>query len=220
MMTLSPEQAARRRMYRRRRWTVGIIAVIIVALIAATAFIVATYVDANTGIHRSSIGGSGPAQNTGETNILIMGLDSRVDENGKPFPQAVYNQIHAEDASVGGYNTNVLMLIHIPANGGKAVGISIPRDDYVDFPGSPDGVRQGQDQGGLRRRHGRLDEEAHRQGRRRGGRLPAVPDGGPAEHDQDGVRVPRRCEDRPLRRGDDGRVLRGGAGGAARSRCA
>ena len=65
------------------------------------------------------------------------------DNDGNPFPQAIYDQIHAEDASVGGYNTNVLMLIHIPANGGKAVGISIPRDDYVDFPDSPDGVDQG-----------------------------------------------------------------------------
>ncbi|MBS1905089.1 MAG: LCP family protein [Actinobacteria bacterium] len=143
----SPQHAARRRMYRRRRWTVGIIAVIVLALIAAAAFVVITYADANNGIHRSSIAGitgtSGPAQNTGESNILIMGLDSRVDENGNPFPQAIYDQIHAEDASVGGYNTNVLMLIHIPANGGKAVGISIPRDDYVDFPDSPDGVDKG-----------------------------------------------------------------------------
>lgn len=143
-MTMSPQHAARRRMYRRRRWIVGIIAVIVLALIAAAAFVVITYADANNGIRRSSIAGvTGPKQNTGESNILIMGLDSRVDVNGKPFPQAIYDQIHAEDASVGGYNTNVLMLIHIPANGGKAVGISIPRDDYVDFPGAPGGVEKG-----------------------------------------------------------------------------
>ena len=143
-MTMSPQHASRRRMYRRRRWIVGIIAVIVLALIAAAAFVVITYADANNGIRRSSISGmTGPKQNTGESNILIMGLDSRVDVNGKPFPQAIYDQIHAEDASVGGYNTNVLMLIHIPANGGKAVGISIPRDDYVDFPGAPGGVEKG-----------------------------------------------------------------------------
>ncbi|WP_460005132.1 LCP family protein [Microbacterium xylanilyticum] len=141
---MSPQHAARRRMYRRRCWIVGIVAVIVLALIAAAAFAVITYVDANNGIRRSSIAGvTGPKQNTGESNILIMGLDSRVDENGKPFPQAIYDQIHAEDASVGGYNTNVLMLIHIPANGGKAVGISIPRDDYVDFPDAPGGVEKG-----------------------------------------------------------------------------
>ncbi|WP_295012950.1 LCP family protein [uncultured Microbacterium sp.] len=143
-MTLTPEAAARRRLYRRRRWTVGIVLVVVLALIATAAIVVGTYVDANNGIHRSSIRGmEGPAQNTGETNILIMGLDSRVDENGNPFPQAIYDQIHAEDASVGGYNTNVLMLIHIPAGGGKAVGISIPRDDYVDFPDAPNGVEKG-----------------------------------------------------------------------------
>lgn len=143
-MTSPPAQAAaRRRMYRRRRMMVGIAALVAVALITTIAVVASTYVDANNGIHRSSITGMGPAQNTGESNILIMGLDSRVDENGNPFPQAIYDQIHAEDASVGGYNTNVLMLIHIPANGGKAVGISIPRDDYVDFPGSPGGNGKG-----------------------------------------------------------------------------
>jgi anionic cell wall polymer biosynthesis LytR-Cps2A-Psr (LCP) family protein len=72
-----------------------------------------------------------------------MGLDSRVDQDGKPFPQEIYDAIHAEDESVGGYNTNVLMFIHIPANGGKAVGISIPRDDYVDYANAPDGVTKG-----------------------------------------------------------------------------
>ncbi|MFX8875822.1 LytR family transcriptional regulator, partial [Acinetobacter baumannii] len=69
----------------------------------------------------------GVAQNTGEVNILVMGLDSRVDEDGNPYPQDIYNAIHAEDESVGGYNTNVLMYIHIPAGGGPAVGVSIPR---------------------------------------------------------------------------------------------
>ncbi|MBS1674256.1 MAG: LCP family protein [Actinobacteria bacterium] len=134
---------AARRTHRRRRWVVGIILVVVVALVAGVIYAVTTYADVNNGIHRSTIANQGPAQNTGESNFLIMGLDSRVDENGNPFPQAIYDQIHAEDSSVGGYNTNVLMLIHIPAGGGKAVGISIPRDDYVDFPDSPGGVDQG-----------------------------------------------------------------------------
>ncbi|MFH5877406.1 LCP family protein [Arthrobacter sp. NA-172] len=66
-----------------------------------------------------------------------MGLDTRVDEQGHPLPPEMYDALHAGDASIGGYNSNVLMLIHIPADGSKATGISIPRDDYVDVTGVP-----------------------------------------------------------------------------------
>jgi LCP family protein required for cell wall assembly len=118
-----------------------------VLLLGGTAaFAVYLYNDLSTGIHRSTItlpSASSTAavpQDTGETNILVMGLDSRKDENGNPLPAAVYNALNAGDQSDGGYNTNVLMLIHIPAGGGKAVGISIPRDDYVALAGKPDGV--------------------------------------------------------------------------------
>jgi LCP family protein required for cell wall assembly len=83
--------------------------------------------------------GSGASSN-GPTNILIMGLDSRLDQNGNPLPKAVLDQLHAGDSSDGGYNTNVLMLLHVPGDGGKATAISIPRDDYVSLPGDPDGV--------------------------------------------------------------------------------
>ena len=38
-------------------------------------------------------------------------------------------------SSVGGYNTNTMIVIHIPANGSAATAISIPRDDYVNVPG-------------------------------------------------------------------------------------
>jgi LCP family protein required for cell wall assembly len=104
------------------------------------------YFDLTNGIHRSSFtmptGSATPgiAQNTGESNILVMGLDSRVDQDGKPLPQEIYDAIRAGDQSDGGYNANVLLFIHIPANGGKASGISIPRDDYTALAGSPDGV--------------------------------------------------------------------------------
>jgi LCP family protein required for cell wall assembly len=73
-----------------------------------------------------------------DTNILIMGLDSRVDENGAPLPQDIYDALHAGEATDGGLNANVLMLLHVPGDGSKASVISIARDDYVDFPGCPD----------------------------------------------------------------------------------
>jgi LCP family protein required for cell wall assembly len=73
----------------------------------------------------------GPKSAGQEQNILVMGLDSRLDEHGNPLPQAMYNALHAGDEEDGGMNSNVLMLIHIPGDGSKATAISIPRDDYV-----------------------------------------------------------------------------------------
>lgn len=72
-----------------------------------------------------------------DTNILIMGLDSRLDENGRPLPQDIQNALHAGDDSGGFYNANVLMLVHIPADGSRSTAISVPRDDYVQTAGFP-----------------------------------------------------------------------------------
>jgi LCP family protein required for cell wall assembly len=72
-----------------------------------------------------------------------MGLDSRLDENGHPLSPEIYQALHAGDQQVGGYNANVLILVHLPGNGGKATAISIPRDDYVSLPGAPDGIAKG-----------------------------------------------------------------------------
>lgn len=97
-----------------------------------------------TGIGRSdAIRADAPKSAGGDTNILIMGLDSRLDGNGNPLPPEIYQALHAGDQQVGGYNANVLMLVHLPGNGSRATAISIPRDDYVSLPGSPDGVAKG-----------------------------------------------------------------------------
>jgi LCP family protein required for cell wall assembly len=74
-----------------------------------------------------------------DVNILLMGLDTRLDQNGDPLPAAVLEQLHAGDGSDGGYNTNTLILMHVPAGGGMVTAFSIPRDDYVavrDIPGN------------------------------------------------------------------------------------
>ena len=44
---------------------------------------------------------------------------------------------------VGGNDTNTLILLHIPAGGKKAVGFSIPRDDWVNFAGTVGSQQQG-----------------------------------------------------------------------------
>ena len=72
----------------------------------------------------------------GDTNILLLGLDSRRANDGSDLPRKLLDLLHVgSSSSVGGYNTNTMILIHIPADGKKAIAISIPRDDYVDVPG-------------------------------------------------------------------------------------
>nr|MBA2471133.1 LCP family protein [Pseudonocardiales bacterium] len=130
-----------------RRW--GSIARWVIALVSVLVFSVTGYGWSQyeallTGIGRSdAIRADAPKSVGGDTNILIMGLDSRLDENGKPLPPEIYQALHAGDQQVGGYNANVLMLVHLPGNGARATAISIPRDDYVSLPGSPDGVAKG-----------------------------------------------------------------------------
>ncbi|MGW3182827.1 LCP family protein [Kitasatospora sp. NPDC001119] len=66
-------------------------------------------------------------------NLLLIGLDSRKNMDGTDLPpEFVQDELHAGHSSdIGGYNTNSLILLHIPANGGKVQAVSIPRDDYV-----------------------------------------------------------------------------------------
>lgn len=74
----------------------------------------------------------------GDTNILLMGLDSRRDQNGEDLPPAILEKLHAGASSeVGGYNTNTLILLHVPGNGGRAQAFSVPRDDFVELHGVP-----------------------------------------------------------------------------------
>ncbi|MFF7294503.1 LCP family protein [Streptomyces sp. NPDC008265] len=72
---------------------------------------------------------------SGDTNILLMGLDSRRDQNGEELPEDVLDALHAGSSDIGGYNTNTLILLHVPGDGSQAQGFSVPRDDFVDIPG-------------------------------------------------------------------------------------
>jgi LCP family protein required for cell wall assembly len=74
-------------------------------------------------------------------NILLMGLESRTYWSGQPLPHSLTNAMHI--GSVGGQATNTLIVLHIFAGGRKAVGFSIPRDDWVTFPKAYDGQTQG-----------------------------------------------------------------------------
>ena len=132
----------------RPRWPLvaGQVVVVIASMLvlSVVGYAWVAYQSLDNGIHKSSQGLSGVTASTnGDTNILIMGLDSRLDENGNALPADIYNALHAGDSSEGGQNANVLMLLHVPGDGSKATAISIPRDDYVKFPGCPDGQCSG-----------------------------------------------------------------------------
>ncbi len=78
-----------------------------------------------------------------DQNILLMGLDSRLDQNGRPLPQEMYDALHAGDETAGGYNANVLIVMHVPGDDGPVTAVSIPRDDYVELSGCPGSVCKG-----------------------------------------------------------------------------
>ncbi|MQY26600.1 Transcriptional regulator LytR [Nocardia sp. RB56] len=106
-------------------------ALISLAILAGTGWAWRSYHTALTDVIVSQALQDAPRSPGADRNILVMGLDSRLDEHGKPLPQDMYDALHAGDDSVGGHNANVLILLHIPGDGSRATAISIPRDDYV-----------------------------------------------------------------------------------------
>jgi LCP family protein required for cell wall assembly len=81
-----------------------------------------------------ALGADAPRSAGAAVNILLIGLDSRKDQNGNDLPKDVLDQLHAGDSDSGGYNTNTLILVHLAADG-SVQAFSIPRDDYVDVSG-------------------------------------------------------------------------------------
>lgn len=70
----------------------------------------------------------------GAIDILMVGMDSRTDAQGNPLSKEQLAMLSAGVAD-GELNTDTLIMIRIPNNGGPAVGVSLPRDSYVDIPG-------------------------------------------------------------------------------------
>jgi LCP family protein required for cell wall assembly len=78
---------------------------------------------------------TGPQAVTVEQNILMVGLDARTDALGNPLPKSLLDMLHAGSSSDGGDTTDTMIVVHIPAGGGAATAISIPRDSYVQIAG-------------------------------------------------------------------------------------
>ncbi|MGQ0837992.1 LCP family protein [Actinokineospora sp.] len=80
------------------------------------------------------ITGSGERPADGAVDILMVGMDSRTDAQGNSLSKEQLAMLNA-GKDEGEINTDTLIMIRIPNDGGKAVGVSLPRDSYVDIPG-------------------------------------------------------------------------------------
>lgn len=65
----------------------------------------------------------------GDTNILLVGSDSRAGASR----QQLREDLRTGDS--GTMNTDTMMVVHLPADGGSATIVSFPRDSWVDIPG-------------------------------------------------------------------------------------
>lgn len=74
-----------------------------------------------------------PSVSSAAQNILLVGLDSRTDAMGNPLPEPVLAALNAGATSSGGDTTDTLIVVHVPAGGGRATAVSVPRDAYVDL---------------------------------------------------------------------------------------
>ncbi|MFE3545875.1 LCP family protein [Nocardia sp. NPDC059177] len=137
------ERASGRRARRSaREWTRGIVkgvaAGLSAAVVAVTAYGWSTAGNFDDGFLRSyALGEDAPHSLGGDLNVLLIGLDTRRDQNGDELAPEVLEQLHAGDGDEGGYNANTLILVHIPAALDKIVAVSIPRDNYVPVSGIP-----------------------------------------------------------------------------------
>jgi LCP family protein required for cell wall assembly len=78
-----------------------------------------------------------PSQDDGANDILVVGSDTRTDLQGRPLSTKILKELRTE-ATDGTLNTDTLILLRFPRNGGKSYAVSIPRDAYVPVPGSRD----------------------------------------------------------------------------------
>ena len=118
-----------------RKWARNIAVALSISIVGTSGAVNFFSKAASSAIPRSKALQGAPQSKNGDTNILLIGLDSRRDNEGNPIPREIAKLLRTGPATVGGYNTNTLILIHVPANGKKAVAVSIPRDNYVNVPG-------------------------------------------------------------------------------------
>ena len=117
-----------------------------------------------------------PSADDGAEDILLVGSDARTDAQGNPLPLRVLKQLRTE-SNDGAVNTDTVMLLRVPKNGGKPIAVSIPRDSWVDVPGrgkakinSAYGVAKAKEAAALRgqgeRDQAKIERDSDTEGRR------------------------------------------------------
>lgn len=125
----------RRPNFRRRRWVVGILAFLLVLLLAA----IGLYWHLNSNIRSTDItrGGAtnGDLTKAQPLNFLVLGSDTRSSsEDCKIGGGCSSASATASNGSAATGNADVEMLVHLSADRTHAQTVSIPRDTVVDIP--------------------------------------------------------------------------------------
>ncbi|MEU6701035.1 LCP family protein [Pseudonocardia sp. NPDC046786] len=120
--------AGRRWLY---RFQVGVAAMSVLTLLL-TGAAWTLYRDVTGGITTTNVIFGGSAG--GERNILLVGVDSRTDAQGDPLPAEVLAELRS-GAEDGVLNSDTIIVVHVPADGGGATAFSVPRDSEVRIPG-------------------------------------------------------------------------------------
>ncbi|WP_130347622.1 LCP family protein [Herbihabitans rhizosphaerae] len=105
-------------------------------VLAFTGYYWGVYADTTGGFTTADVigeGGGGERPADGAVDILLVGMDSRTDAQGKPLPKEKLAELSAGQSD-GELNTDTLILVRIPNDGSKAIGVSFPRDSYVEIP--------------------------------------------------------------------------------------
>lgn len=115
-----------------------LVAIVSAVVLTATGIGWNLYRDLSGGLTTSDVitgrlGGGGKPAGT-DQNILLVGVDSRTDAKGRPLSKKLLAELRS-GAEQGVLNSDTIILIHVPADGSRATGLSIPRDSYVDIPG-------------------------------------------------------------------------------------
>ncbi len=110
-----------------------VVAVAAVGVLVVSGWAWVTYHNFKSDIRRvNAVGGAGkPGHDVDgkDQNILVVGNDDRDTATDAELRQL------GTTRDGGSYNTDTMMLMHLPANGQKATVISFPRDSYVAIPG-------------------------------------------------------------------------------------
>src|SRR6202000_1317992 len=135
----SPTRARRHRLHGNRLvvGAKGLAALTAVVVVVVSGIGWIAYRTASAGITTSEALAGEPVSTGSDQNILIMGLDSRRDQQGRPLPPDIYDALRAGGEDSGEGDADALIVLHLPAGGAPATAISMPRDDYVDLTGCP-----------------------------------------------------------------------------------